>query len=751
LPVSNPYEYGRPVMDPHLFAGRGRLLDDIQYGLGLTRGNPPLFKNWAITGPRGIGKTSLLNKVAAIGEQEYGLLASRVELNNELAGNQAALFHQLLEDIVGRLRERQAFGKTRYWFQRLARTQSVEVELNFVIGSLKTAQKDALQVPQERLRKSLAALSKEARAAGFPAILICFDEADLLARDETTLQALRNTFQQQDGYLLVLCGTERLLDNLGKVFGAMTRFFDQLKLGPLDGPSEVRECLQAPLDEADRAIVTESFAARVHALTGGRPYFVKLAAYHAYRALAGGGGSELQLTPAVEDAVLTGIQRMGKDGVEDGAAREQTGEPRDQQDSEHLSTEQIGESQASEEGSGQPDLVHEIPLVPPDADEAGTGDESPVIRLVNTLFTDALSRRATDLHIVPRADDVLIRIRVDGQLQPLATAPHAQQSSIAARLKIMGNLDIAERRVPQDGVLKIKVGKQRYDCRISTAPSIHGESIAIKLTDMAREFQEPSALGLDGDDLRVFLAALDRPSGAVFIAGPARSGRTTTYYAALAYLGSRNLNVLSAEDRVKSQLREVTQCQFNAMIGLTASSMARGFLRHDPDVVAVRPVSDADGSEQLIKIALAGRKALGVLFGDDAPSALLHLVEKVSIDRASVAGAITLVVAQRLLRRICEDCRGEARLGGTFLGSRCPACNGTGYRGQTGVYQLLPVDEEIRAAIAAGTTVPALRELATHRGMRDLRGLALNRVRDGVTTLDEVERVLPAEQPAATG
>ena len=270
MDVFNPYDYGKPVLQPDLFAGRARLLNDIEYALSLATSDRPQYKNFAITGPRGIGKTSLLNKVAAMAEGR-GLLASRVELNNELAGNQAALFHQLLEDIVGRLREKQALGKARHWTSRLLGRTSVELEVNFLIGTLKAAQRDSTQVPQESLRRSLGELSKQARASGLAGIVICFDEADLLAKDETTLQALRNTFQQQEGYMLVLCGTEGLLENLGKVFGAMKRFFDQIHLGPLDGPDEVRVCLQAPLPEDERPIITSAFAAGVHALTGGAP------------------------------------------------------------------------------------------------------------------------------------------------------------------------------------------------------------------------------------------------------------------------------------------------------------------------------------------------------------------------------------------------------------------------------------------------------------------------------------------------
>jgi type II secretory ATPase GspE/PulE/Tfp pilus assembly ATPase PilB-like protein len=713
----NPYDYGRPVMDQAAFAGRLELLKKVDYTIGLATDDHPIYRHLAITGKRGIGKTSLLNQIAYMGRIS-GLLAARVELNNELAASQAALFHQILEDVAAKLHEAQRLGGVRGWLQRIFGRTKIEVQLNLFIGQLKTAQKDAVDVPQEALRRSLKDAFRAAKRAGKRAILLCIDEGDLLAKDETVLQALRNAFQQEEGYLIVVAGREDLLANLGKVFGPMQRFFDQVSLGPFENAKEVLDCLQGPLEEQQRAIVTQKFAAEVLEMTGGLPYHVKLLAFHAYHAMQDTGGKRLRLTEDILNEMLDGVRTS--ETSEDVAERleRRLAKPFDAAETERVT---IVREEADETFvSSANDL------------DDDTTDDSPIVSFVNRVFEEAAARGATQIHFIPEPDRVVVRMRIDGVMTETASAPKAQQSSIASRLKIIANLDIAERRLPQDGVVRLRVRGEEVEGRVQTIPALNGESVVVHLrtTKKQHELLTLGATGLTPDDIKAIESAgLGRP-GMIVVAGEAESGKTTTLYSLMSHALSPERLAVSVEARIAGPLAGVSQHQIRPQLGLTTATLIRTVLRQDPDLLLVDPVDSSEAGDELAAAAAAGRSILCSMFAPDALAGV-SAYRALSGDNLKVLRA---VIAQRLVRRLCDNCKDQAIRG-------CPACGQTGFRGRVAVFQILKVDDAAREAVRRSRNESELRQELEALGLRPLREIALDKVREGLTTTEEVDRV----------
>jgi general secretion pathway protein E len=395
--------------------------------------------------------------------------------------------------------------------------------------------------------------------------------------------------------------------------------------------------------------------------------------------------------------------------------------------------------------------VDEIPL----DDLLHLANEAPVVRLVNLLLIEALEARASDVHLEGYQDGLRVRYRVDGVLQNAPSPPPHLTAAIVSRLKIMAELDIAERRLPQDGRIRLRLQNRQVDVRVSTVPTLRGESVVLRLLDKERGRISLTELGMAADTLDLFSEVVSRPHGIVLATGPTGSGKTTTLYAAVEMIRTGREKILTVEDPVEYELAGVPQVPVNEKVGVTFATALRALLRQDPDIILVGEIRDPETAQIATQAALTGHLVLSTLHTNDAPSALTRLLD-LQVAAYLVASTVDAVLAQRLVRVICVNCkvkthpdRAAARridieangLVNVWKGEGCEVCRGTGYRGRTGVYELLVMDNELRTEVQGRRGSEELRQLATAKGMRTLQDDGLRLVRAGVTTLDEVLRV----------
>ena len=381
-------------------------------------------------------------------------------------------------------------------------------------------------------------------------------------------------------------------------------------------------------------------------------------------------------------------------------------------------------------------------------------NEAPVVKLVNLLLVEALGARASDVHLEAYADGLRVRYRVDGVLQEAPTPPPHLAAAVVSRLKIMADLDIAERRLPQDGRIRLRLQDRTVDVRVSTVPTLHGESVVLRLLDTNRGRIGLEELGMAHDTLARFREAVTRPHGIVLATGPTGSGKTTTLYAAVELLRTGREKILTVEDPVEYELPGVPQVPVNERVGVTFATALRALLRQDPDVMLVGEIRDGETAEIATQAALTGHLVLSTLHTNDAPSALTRLRE-LGVASYLVASTVEAVLAQRLVRVVCRECRADRAATSEELtalgaasetlrvtyGRGCDACRGTGYRGRVGIYELLVVDDAVRAAVQRAADASELRRLAVAAGMRTLRDDGLRLIGAGVTTPEEVLRV----------
>ena len=361
-------------------------------------------------------------------------------------------------------------------------------------------------------------------------------------------------------------------------------------------------------------------------------------------------------------------------------------------------------------------------------------NEAPVVKLVNLLLLEALAARASDVHVEGYADTLRVRYRIDGVLQDAPAPPAHLKAAIVSRLKIMADLDIAERRVPQDGRIRLPLQNRQVDVRVSTVPTLHGESIVLRLLDKERGRIAFNDLGMEDAAARRLAEVLARPHGIVLATGPTGSGKTTTLYAAVDSLRTGREKILTVEDPVEYELPGVPQVPVHEKVGLTFATALRSLLRQDPDVLLVGEIRDEETAEIATHAALTGHLVLSTLHTNDAPSALVRLLD-LGVAPYLVASTVEAVLGQRLVRKICPACRGGGEA------PDCTTCRGTGYRGRTGIYELLVMTDELRDALPQQRGAAELRVLAIQAGMRTLRDDGLRLVQAGVTTLEEVTRV----------
>ena len=409
------------------------------------------------------------------------------------------------------------------------------------------------------------------------------------------------------------------------------------------------------------------------------------------------------------------------------------------------------------------DIIQDIDDV--DADElAKASEDAPVVKLVNLILTDAVKKTASDIHIEPYEKSFRVRYRIDGVLYEVMKPPLKLKNAITSRIKIMSELDIAERRLPQDGRIKLKMGRGReMDFRVSVLPTLFGEKIVMRLLDKSNLQLDMTKLGFEEEQLSYFKNSIHQPFGMVLVTGPTGSGKTTTLYSALSELNQVGENLSTAEDPVEFNLTGINQVQMHDDIGLNFAAALRSFLRQDPDIIMVGEIRDFETAEIAVKAALTGHMVLSTLHTNDAPSTVNRLLN-MGIEPFLVSSSVNCIVAQRLARRVCEECKEpdpeviaealieagmeESLAQGTapVKGRGCRNCSDTGFRGRVAIYEVMELREELKEFVLNGASSLELKREAIRLGMKTLRQCALSKLADGVTTLGEVFRVSTADQ-----
>jgi general secretion pathway protein E len=381
--------------------------------------------------------------------------------------------------------------------------------------------------------------------------------------------------------------------------------------------------------------------------------------------------------------------------------------------------------------------------------------EAPVVRLVNLLIEEAVNSEASDIHIEPSEESLRVRYRIDGILYDLEAPPRRLQAAVTSRLKLMAELNIAERRLPQDGRIRMTVGGRRVDIRVSSIPTIHGESIVMRLLDRSSVFMPFDRLGFSAETATLFDKLINQPNKILLVTGPTGSGKTTTLYAALDKINAPEKKIITIEDPVEYQLKGINQIAVRPKIGLTFSGGLRHIVRQDPDVIMVGEIRDLETAEISVHAALTGHLVFSTLHTNDAPGAITRL-QDMGVEPYLIASVLSGVLAQRLVRRICQACRvldapdpadllaiGVTNGQGVelFRGEGCDACRKTGYKGRVGVYELFIITEEVRSLILRKASTGEIRRMAVERGMISLREDSWAKARAGFTTVDEILRV----------
>jgi type IV pilus assembly protein PilB len=464
-------------------------------------------------------------------------------------------------------------------------------------------------------------------------------------------------------------------------------------------------------------------------------------------------GYNVEPVVASETAVIEAIQRYYPAAAKAAAAAASGG-----QSALELATKGLEEMQAAE-GGEDVEVLEELEEISAEA-LAKQGEEAPVVRLVNVVLMSAIQKGASDIHIEPYEKELRVRYRIDGILYNIMNPPMKYRDAISSRIKIMAKLDIAEKRLPQDGRIKIRFsdnGSQKeIDFRVSVLPTLFGEKIVMRLLDKDKLMLDMTKLGFEQESLTKFEAAILRPWGMVLVTGPTGSGKTNTLYSSIAKVNTPETNIMTAEDPVEFNLVGINQVQVKENIGLNFAAALRSFLRQDPNIILVGEIRDFETAEIAVKAALTGHLVLSTLHTNDAPSTVNRLMN-MGIEPFLVASSVHLICAQRLVRRVCSNCKETSPLPAPALiqagftpdeaesvkpmkGAGCERCNTTGYKGRVGLYEVMEIGEELRELILVGASGLELRRKAIDEGMITLRRSGLRKVMDGVTTVEEVVR-----------
>lgn len=388
-------------------------------------------------------------------------------------------------------------------------------------------------------------------------------------------------------------------------------------------------------------------------------------------------------------------------------------------------------------------------------DAEAIAKDAPAVKLVNMLFMDAMKKGVSDIHVENYEKTMRVRFRIDGVLQPVMTPPANLRAAIVARIKILSKMDIAEKRLPQDGRIKLRTSEgKEVDIRVNVIPTLFGEKVCMRLLDKGALKVNLTTLGFEPDDMKKFKYAIEQPYGMVLVTGPTGSGKSTTLYSAMMELNKVTDNISTAEDPVEYNVEGINQVQMHEDIGLNFAAALRAFLRQDPDIIMVGEIRDFETAEIAIKAALTGHLVLSTLHTNDAPSTINRMIH-MGVEPFLITSALNLIQAQRLVRRICDNCKEPVQLapqdykdidgfqlypdfkGVVYKGKGCSSCNNTGYRGRVGVYEVMPVSEAMKNMIIKGCSVFEIKRQAMDEGMRTLRMSAIKKVIEGATTVDE--------------
>jgi type IV pilus assembly protein PilB len=404
------------------------------------------------------------------------------------------------------------------------------------------------------------------------------------------------------------------------------------------------------------------------------------------------------------------------------------------------------------------DFVHETENEEVDiADLKEAVEEAPVVKLVNLILSEAITKGASDIHLEPYEKNFRVRYRIDGVLYDVMQPPMKLKAALSSRVKIMSELDIAERRLPQDGRIKLRAKGRSVDLRVSTLPTLFGEKIVMRILDKSSLVLDLTKLGFEQSALDDFDEAIRSPFGMVLVTGPTGSGKTTTLYSALTTVNTVDVNIMTSEDPVEYNLQGINQVQVREEIGLTFAAALRSFLRQDPDIIMVGEIRDFETAEIAVKAALTGHLVLSTLHTNDAPSTISRLLN-MGIEPFLVSASVLLILAQRLSRKICTQCKeednvpvpalikvgfteDEAKTMKCYKGAGCKACNDTGYKGRIALYEVMPVKEELKELILEGASASEVKKAAIRLGMKTLRMSGLTKVKEGITTVEEILRV----------
>ena len=385
--------------------------------------------------------------------------------------------------------------------------------------------------------------------------------------------------------------------------------------------------------------------------------------------------------------------------------------------------------------------------------------EAPIIQLVNMLIVQGVKDRASDIHIEPNEKGLLVRFRIDGMLHDIRALPNTIKAAIISRVKILSKMDIAERRLPQDGRFQVQFGTREVDLRVSTIPTVSGEKVVLRLLDKSKGLIKLEQLGFIPEQLEEFKSIISKSYGIILLTGPTGSGKTTTLYASLNEVNSKDRNIITVEDPVEYKLNRVNQIQIKPKINLTFANTLRSILRQDPDIIMIGEIRDAETAQIAVQAALTGHLVLSTLHTNDAASAVTRLID-MNVETFLISSSVIGVIAQRLVRVICENCKEEYEPGKDVIiglhlkansngdgkvklyrGAGCPLCKNTGYYGRTSIYELIVLDEDIRELIISKASSNIIKDAAIKKGMKTLKDIGLEKVLQGITTIEEVLRV----------
>jgi len=469
-------------------------------------------------------------------------------------------------------------------------------------------------------------------------------------------------------------------------------------------------------------------------------------------------GYNVEPVVASEAAVTAAIQKYYSAAKARRAAEPGSGAVPSGPSTLEMATRGLEELQALE-GANEVEVLDELQEISAEA-LAKQGEDAPVVRLVNVVLMSAIQKGASDIHIEPYEKELRVRYRIDGILYNIMNPPMKFRDAIVSRVKIMSKLDIAEKRLPQDGRIKIRFNEagvpKEIDFRVSVLPTLFGEKIVMRLLDKDKLMLDMTRLGFEPESLAKFEAAIIRPWGMVLVTGPTGSGKTNTLYSSIAKVNTTETNIMTAEDPVEFNLAGINQVQVKESIGLNFAAALRSFLRQDPNIILVGEIRDFETAEIAVKAALTGHLVLSTLHTNDAPSTINRLMN-MGIEPFLVASSVHLICAQRLVRRVCAHCKEPHPLPPAALmqagfnqedantvvplkGAGCDKCNMTGYKGRVGLYEVMDVSEQLRELILVGASGLELRRKAIDEGMISLRGSGLRKVKDGMTSIEEVVR-----------